>query len=371
MTPCPLDAVIAECCARVLPLSLSLKDAVRHYQQRALHQSVAQAAKSRFYQNHLAPHLCRIQDTEHGFTGDFTSLPFTTAADLAQDWRNFLCVSQDAVARIVTLPTSGTTGAPKRIAFSAADLEQTVAFFSEGMRQLVQAGETVLVLLPGAERPSGVTDLLRQAMLRIGARIVAGHPEATPETLREDIACNPHCIVAAPGQLARLLDAVWQQPVFLRDISQSFPYSPFRMSGILSSAEPLTPDLAHKLATVLNCQVLDHYGLTESGYGCAVECRAHDGYHLRETDLYCEIVDIWTGQPLADGNEGEIVLTTLGREAMPLIRYRTGDVSTMLPGPCRCGSPLRRLAPIRGRLVREAGTVQIRKLPKGVRRASF
>lgn len=233
------------------------------------------------------------------------------------------------------------------------------------MRQLVQTGDTVLVLLPGAERPSGVTDLLRQAMSRIGACVVAGHPEATPETLRKDFFCNPHCIVAAPGQLARLLDYARNRPPFLRDIPQGFPYSPPRLRGILSSAEPLTPDLACELASTMNCLVLDHYGLTESGYGGGVECLAHDGYHLRETDLYYEIVDIQTGQPLADGNEGEIVLTTLGREAMPLIRYRTGDVSTMLPGPCRCGSPLRRLAPIRGRLVCEAGTVQVRRLSKG------
>jgi phenylacetate-CoA ligase len=80
-----------------------------------------------------------------------------------------------------------------------------------------------------------------------------------------------------------------------------------------------------------------------------VECAARQGYHWREADLYFEIVDPVTGQPLPDGEAGEIVFTTLTRQGMPLIRYRTGDISRFLPGPCACGAVLRRLATIQGR----------------------
>lgn len=89
------------------------------------------------------------------------------------------------------------------------------------------------------------------------------------------------------------------------------------------------------------------------------------GYHLRELDLFLEILDPVTGLPVPDGETGEIVLTTLHREAMPLIRYRTGDAAAWLPGPCPCGSPLRRLAPLRGRYVNENGAPALRLVRKG------
>ena len=97
--------------------------------------------------------------------------------------------------------------------------------------------------------------------------------------------------------------------------------------------------------------MLDHYGLTETCYGCALECPAHNGYHLRWLDVVVEIVDMDGDTVLPPGEVGEVVLTTL-REAMPLIRYRTGDVASLLPGPCACGSPLKRLGPVLGRIAR-------------------
>ncbi|NTV64606.1 MAG: phenylacetate--CoA ligase family protein, partial [Oscillochloris sp.] len=98
------------------------------------------------------------------------------------------------------------------------------------------------------------------------------------------------------------------------------------------------------------CTAYNHYGMTEMGLGGGVECRARCGYHLREADLLFEIVDLASGAPLPDGEEGEIVFTTLTRAGMPLIRYRTGDAGHILAGPCPCGSRLRRLARVTHRL---------------------
>ena len=111
--------------------------------------------------------------------------------------------------------------------------------------------------------------------------------------------------------------------------------------------------------------VLDHYGLTETGYGGGVECTAHSGYHMRELDLLVEILDIGTGRPLPFLHEGEVTITTLTREGMPLIRYRTGDVAHMLPGPCPCGSPMPRLSAIRGRLRFDGDDYQVIAINKG------
>jgi phenylacetate-coenzyme A ligase PaaK-like adenylate-forming protein len=95
--------------------------------------------------------------------------------------------------------------------------------------------------------------------------------------------------------------------------------------------------------------VFNHYGMTETGLGGGVECEARRGYHLREADLYVEVVEPNGTRPMPDGERGEVVVTTLTRTGMPLIRYRTGDLSRFIPGPCPCGTDLRTLERITGR----------------------
>ena len=85
------------------------------------------------------------------------------------------------------------------------------------------------------------------------------------------------------------------------------------------------------------------------GYGGGVACAALKGYHLREADLWFEIVDPDSGHPVPDGLTGEVVFTTLTRKAMPLVRFRTGDLAAFIPGPCPCGSTIRRLGQVRSR----------------------
>lgn len=351
---CPLDAWLARQCgaatSRDLPAELA------QMQLRLLRRTLAQAMRGAFY-------ATRLQGCDYNLTAleDLTRLPFTTADDL-RTWGDFLCVSQGDVQRMVTLHTSGTTGQPKRLAFTDADLARTRDFFAVGMSQLVRAGQRLAVLLPGAERPDGVADLLRQALGSAGVEVVAPPPQAhragqphqensgPPQTTvqgGEALArwlgqAEAHCLVAAPAQLANLL--TW------------FPTAgPKNVAGVLSSAEPLDAALGQNLRQRWQCEVLDHYGLTETAYGCAVECTAHQGFHVRELDVLIEIVDISLSKVLPHGQAGEVVITTLQREAMPLVRYRTGDVARILPGPCACGSPLRRLGPVLGRIERPAG----------------
>jgi len=395
---CPLDFWLARQCGahncEELPAKLAAAQAglLRRTLQQALHGA--------FYAAHLKGCYPAIANTQV-----LAELPFTTADDL-RNWGDFLCVSQGDVQRMVTLHTSGTTGQPKRLAFTDADLARTRDFFAVGMSQLVGKGQRLAVLLPGAERPDGVADLLRQALGAAGVEVVAPPPEVHAATSPE--ACSspegasdvgtvlgreqnhdythdhtqdhsqnygqnlphdqshahddvfspapqrgkalaqwleqvkPHALVAAPAQLALLL--------------RHFPHTgPQNLAGILASAEPLDGALGQALRTAWGCVVLDHYGLTETAYGGAVECLAHDGFHVRELDVLVEIVDISGDRVLPQGEEGEVVITTLQREAMPLVRYRTGDVACLLPGPCACGSPLRRLGPVRGRIERQSG----------------
>ncbi|MDO5484306.1 MAG: AMP-binding protein [Desulfovibrionaceae bacterium] len=286
---------------------------------------------------------------------ELRQLPCISGQDL-KEYRDFLCVSQGEVQRIVTLQTSGSAGPPKRLAFSEQDLARTRDFFSIGMSQLVQPGDRLLVLLPGAQCPDGVADLLRQALTKADVAVFSGAADLS--TLYDELLRRqPHCLVAAPYQLAYLLTKARTAPDFLAALHS--------VRGILSSGDILDTTLRTALETTLSCCVLDHYGMTESCFGGGVECPAHDGYHLRELDLLFEILKPNTNIPVADGETGELVLTTLHREAMPLIRYRTGDAACWLPGPCACGSPLRRLAPLQGRYCLEQGSPVLRHIPKG------
>jgi phenylacetate-coenzyme A ligase PaaK-like adenylate-forming protein len=97
------------------------------------------------------------------------------------------------------------------------------------------------------------------------------------------------------------------------------------------------------------CTVYNHYGMTEMGLGGGVECQARRGYHMREADLYVEIIDPINGKTVPEGEYGEVVFTTLTRRGMPLIRYRTGDISRFVQGDCPCGTILRTLEKVRGR----------------------
>lgn len=345
---CPLDLWLARQCGARSSGDLPGRLAIA--QTALLRSTLRQAVRGAFYAARLRE--CKLDITS---VGDLERLPFTTAEDL-RNWGDFLCVSQGDVQRMVTLHTSGTTGQPKRLAFTDADLARTRDFFAVGMSQLVGAGQRLAVLLPGAERPDGVADLLRQALGAAGVDVLAPPPEvhATPSPDADPCAepgkalaqwleqAKPHCLVAAPAQLALLL--------------KHFPHrGPQGLAGILTSAEPLDDALGLALRRAWQCEILDHYGLTETAYGCAVECPAHQGFHVRELDVLIEIVDISGRKILAPGEEGEVVITTLQRQAMPLVRYRTGDVACLLPAPCACGSPLRRLGPVRGRIERKSG----------------
>jgi len=345
---CPLDIWLARQCGARSSGELPGRLAIA--QTALLRSTLRQAVRGAFYAARLRE--CNLDITS---VDDLERLPFTTAEDL-RNWGDFLCVSQGDVQRMVTLHTSGTTGQPKRLAFTDADLARTRDFFAVGMSQLVGAGQRLAVLLPGAERPDGVADLLRQALGAAGVDVLAPPPEvhATPSPDADPCAepgkalaqwleqAKPHCLVAAPAQLALLL--------------KHFPHrGPQGLAGILTSAEPLDDALGLALRRAWQCEILDHYGLTETAYGCAVECPAHQGFHVRELDVLIEIVDISGRKILAPGEEGEVVITTLQRQAMPLVRYRTGDVACLLPAPCACGSPLRRLGPVRGRIERKSG----------------
>ncbi|MDR1299374.1 MAG: AMP-binding protein [Oscillospiraceae bacterium] len=305
---------------------------------------------SRFY----AAHLRGTAADDMRDLDSLARLPFTTPEMLAGRSADFMCVPPGGIARITTLPTSGTTGAPKRLCFTREDIELTVDFFSCGMSTLASPGERVMIFMPGDTRYS-VGALLREALGRLGCEgIVHGailDPAAAARALR-DTGCT--CAVGAPSQL--------YETACLASGARGI-----RLESVLLSADYASRAVASGIERTWGCAVFDHYGMTEMGFGGGVECLARGGYHMREADMIFEIIDPYTGAPAGSGEYGEVVFTTLTRRGMPLIRYRTGDRSRSIPLPCPCGTALGRLERVSGRIrdavrLRSGSTLSIEQL---------
>lgn len=237
------------------------------------------------------------------------------------------------MARVVTLQTSGSTGPPKRLMFTAHDLAATLDFFAAGMLNLIDHRDRVLVMLP-FEQPDSVGDLLIRALTDSNIMAMGIWP---PQPAMKDVIRTNRltCAVGLPQHLLTVAEDV--EPGLIR--------------SMLLCSDYASPALRRRIEESCGCETFLHYGTTESGLGGAVECARHDGCHIRESELLVEIVDPETGRRLADDRLGEVVITTLGREAMPLLRYRTGDLARLTRSSCGCGGITARLYDIRGRQV--------------------
>lgn len=324
MRTTPVDALTARRLRLSLPLS---REDVEAKQMAALRRTVLHAREnSPWYRQRLTVRPEDLRRRE-----DMVHLPLLSGADLTAHADDLLCVSRSAVARVMTLHTSGSTGAPKRIFFTREDLAATSDFFREGMKSLISQEDEVLVLLP-SDRPDSTGKLLIDALARDGVSASGYWP---PDTGAAEYAAGngASCVVGLPQHLLALAHTL----------------TPGTVRSMLLCSDYAPASLRRRIENLCGCETFLHYGTTETGLGGGVECGVHDGCHLREADLLVEIVDPESGRPLPDGSPGEVVVTTLNRQAMPLIRYRTGDLARLTRSVCRCGGVTTRLADIRGR----------------------
>jgi len=320
--------------------------ALRALQLKRLNSTLRHAlANSPFYRQRLQP----WQDRPLISLQQLSELPFTTADDLRRQSLQMLGVSQSAIERVVTLESSGTTGTAKRLYFTAEELARTQTFFRLGMKPYLEPKDRVLILLPG-QLPASAGNLLARALQPLGVEcliegVVTDPGRCANLLTEEDIAC----VVGIPIQILSIL----RHPNASR-IPRGRIRSVFLTSDYVPSA------LVEEIRRQWGCPALNHYGMTELALTGGVECQALDGYHLREPDLYFEVVDPADGRPLPMGETGEIVVSTLSRIGLPLIRYRTGDAARFLTEPCPCGSNLPRLSKLQGRLTQrfDIGTGQ-------------
>ena len=309
------------------------RNKLEEYQLDRIRETIRYAKNfSRFYREYLK----NVAPDDVGSFRELQNIPFTYPQQISGSPLEFLCVSQSEIKRIVTLKSSGTSGGEKRIFLTGEDLNRTADFFQYGMSCLADKSDRVLVLLPGGSYGS-IGDLLKKALSASGIECwVGGGMTDAGKTAKCIVQNNITCIVGIPVPVLRLS----------RTESEAFQ----KIRKVLLSTDYVPEVLIKELTARYGCRVFTHYGMTEMGYGGGVECGALNGYHLREADLYFEIVDPGSGQAVEDGRSGEVVFTTLTRTAMPLIRYRTGDLASFSPVPCACGTFLKTMNRVRGRV---------------------
>ena len=300
------------------------------WQLECLRETIRWARNSPFYRERLPGGL------PESLT-DLRGLPLMDGGDLRREGLRLLCAPPGEIVRIVSLRTSGTTDNPKRVCFTSDDQELTADFFADGLTTVTPPGGVMAIMLPLGSS-GGVADLICRGLSRIPARpvpfgMLESFNDAALTLKREGV----RSLVGVPSQalaLARYLRHIRKRAV--------------EPESVLLTADYIPEAIVNELAG-FGIRVYKHYGMTEMGFGCAIDCDAHSGQHIRETDLLLEVIEPETCAALPDGEWGEVVFTTLTRRGMPLIRYRTGDISRLLPGGCPCGGGLRRLDDVKGR----------------------
>jgi phenylacetate-CoA ligase len=275
-----------------------------------------------------------------GSLADVAGIPFMTKADLRDQYPfGLLAVPREELVRVHA--SSGTHGKPTVVGYTGADLDTWTELMA---RCMTMAGVRPGMLIHNANGYGLFTGGLgfHQGGERIGATVVpvSGGFTARQALLLGDLGAQ--VLVSTPSYALVIAQAVADSG---RD-----PRSLGLQLGLFGG-EPWTEELRAEIERVIGLKAMNFYGLSEMcGPGVAAECLvARSGLHVQEDHFLVEMIDPDSGEPVSAGGEGELVLTTLTKEALPLIRYRTGDLVSITLDPCKCGRSTIRLTALRGR----------------------
>lgn len=317
--------------------TMSRKD-IEALQLERLKQTVQQAVKSPFYKKLYAEKGISVDTIKT--LDDVRKLPFTTKQDMRDNYPfGFLACDQSEVIRLHS--SSGTTGNPTVICHTKNDIDTWAnrvarSFYMVGLRNtdVIQNSSGYGMFTGGLGMQAGIE--------RLGAMSI---PAAAGNSLRQIkfiMDFGTTAIHAIPSYALRLADVFEEVGID--------PKTQTKLTTFLIGAEPHTEETRRKIEERFGVKAYNSFGMTEmSGPGVAFECQEQNGMHIWEDSYIVEIVDPETLEPVPDGEIGELVLTTLDREAMPLIRYRTRDLTRFLVEECPCGRTHRRLDRMKGR----------------------
>lgn len=281
-----------------------------------------------------------VKPADIGGVEDLPRLPFTTKADLRDHYPfGMLAVPQERLLRVHA--SSGTTGKPTVVAYTRGDID---VFAEVNARSMAAGGARPGMLLHNAYGYGLFTGGLglHYGGERLGMVVVPASGGVTERqiTLIQDF--KPAVIASTPSYAQTLAEEFRRRGVAPEEISLQYA---------ILGAEPWTDTIRAHVDAGLGVRSTNIYGLSEViGPGVSQEClEGRAGSHVWEDHFLVEVVDPETGEPLPDGEQGELVFTTLTKEAMPVIRYRSGDLSYLTHEPCACGRTHVRMGPIRGR----------------------
>jgi phenylacetate-CoA ligase len=315
------------------------REELRELQDERLAETVADAYENvDFYRDALDEAGVSPEDV-HGVE-DVSKLPFTTKENFRDEYPDGLfAVEHDDVRRIHA--SSGTTGKPKIVAYTEDDLGVWKEVMARSLHAAgIRPGETVQnaygygLFTGGLGFHDGVEEL-GATVIPTGGGNTARQLDMLRDLDSDALACTPsYCLYLAEAAEDRMID--------VRDLP---------LSRVVIGAEPFTDPMREAIERALGVTALDVYGLSEIiGPGVSIECDdAQEGLHVWEDHFYPEIVDPQTGEPLPEGEEGELVLTTLTKDALPVLRYRTGDITSLNYDECDCGRTVVRMDNVTGR----------------------
>ncbi len=268
---------------------------------------------------------------------DLAKFPFTYKDDLRQNYPfGMFAVPRDQIARVHA--SSGTTGKPTVVGYTKADIDNWADLMARSLRASgVRPGDSVHNAYGYGLFTGGLG--AHYGIERLGATCIPVSGGMTPRqvTLIQDF--KPKAIMVTPSYMLNILEEFHKQGIDPRSSS---------LETAIFGAEPWTNAMRQEIEQAFDMHAVDIYGLSEiMGPGVANECvETKDGLHIWEDHFYPEIINPETGEPVQDGEMGELVFTTLTKEGLPMIRYRTRDLTRLLPGTARS---MRRMEKVTGR----------------------
>ena len=271
---------------------------------------------------------------------DLARLPFTTKEDLRRSYPyDMFAVPLRDIVRIQS--TSGTTGTPVVVGYTPNDLRT----WAECVARVLAAGGTTEHDVMQVAFTYGLFSGgfgLHAGAERVGASVIPASTGSLEKQVRIMKDFKTTALACTPSYALAIASAAEEMGMQRGQLALKAGYF---------GAEPWSEGLRQRLEDGLGITALDNYGLTEVlGPGVSFECEKKNGLHVNEDCFLIEVVDPRSGDVLAEGAEGEIVLTTITKEGFPMVRYRTGDLGSVSRGSCPCGRTLARMSRIRGRL---------------------
>ena len=319
-------------------MELLSRSEIEALQLRRLRETVERCTQSPFYKRRFAE--MKLDPESIRSLDDVRRLPFTTKQDLRDNYPfGFAAVPLEKCIRLHS--SSGTTGTPIVVLHTRKDIDEWANAMARCMWMVGLRPTDIFQNTSGYGMFTGGLGMQYGAE-RVGMLTVPAGAGNTKRQIKFIRDFGTTAIHAIPSYAARLYQVMQEEGVD--------PRRDTKLTTLLIGAEPHTEEQRRRIEEMLGVKAYNSFGMTEMcGPGVAFECKEQKGMHVWEDNYILEIIDPDTLEPVKEGDIGEMVLTTLNREAMPLLRYRTHDLTRIIPGPCACGRQHKRVDRMKGR----------------------